>query len=63
MLNGPADLGEPVAVPRHRARAASGERPGQHGKEVSRRLVACSVTVLGPAAGLRCDFRNLPLKQ
>ncbi|AKJ15576.1 hypothetical protein ABB07_37595 [Streptomyces incarnatus] len=32
-------------------------------KEVSGGLVACSVTVLWPAAGLRCDFRNLPLKQ
>ncbi|MGW0765338.1 isochorismatase family protein [Streptomyces sp. NPDC002676] len=32
-------------------------------REVSGGLVACSVTVVWPAAGLRCDFRNLPLKQ
>lgn len=42
--------------------AEAGTRVGEV-REVSRGLVACSVTVLWPAAGLRCDFRNLPLKQ
>ncbi|WP_432043851.1 hypothetical protein [Streptomyces cadmiisoli] len=44
----------------HRRQACAAESMAT---EVSRGLVACSVTVLWPAAGLRCDFRNLPLKQ
>ncbi|MFE7764393.1 Tn3 family transposase [Streptomyces sp. NPDC057438] len=32
-------------------------------KENSRGPEACSVTVLGPAAGLRCDFRRMPFQQ
>lgn len=41
----------------------SGSGLYRRARKVGGGRVACSVTVLGPAAGLRCDFRNLPMKQ
>ena len=41
----------------------TGVRPRRRARKAGGGLMACSVTVLGPAAGLRYDFRNLPMKQ